>query len=60
MKIPKGWRKLRKGTIICEGDKFLFDFPKNQWLSTMAIGEKVGGGIVAMETYIRRIKKGTK
>jgi hypothetical protein len=56
IKIPKGWRKLRKGTVIERGDKFKV---RVGWERSCWWGEQVGGPL-CLNTYIRRIKKGSK
>lgn len=51
MKIPKGWYKLNRGTIIEDGDKF-HDIEKG-WLLTEAPGVVVGSFAINLLTYIR-------
>lgn len=58
MKIPKGWRKMRKGELITVGCKFYCD----GFEFSNAIGGSVGqygdGKGVARATYIKRkVKK---
>lgn len=57
LKVPKGWRVLKKGTVIKEGDKF----DSVGWWDTGAIGKRVGQKIggVASGCYIRE-KPSTK
>lgn len=52
--IPKGWRKLRKGTIAIDGDK-RFSPAAKRWLETCNNNGfwKVGGNEFI---YIRKIK----
>lgn len=51
-KIPKGWRKLRRGTRIQKGDRY---YNGRRWLKVAAsIGYLVG---MLSFAYIRRIKK---
>lgn len=57
MKIPKGWHRLRKGTVIKEGDKFLLS--QLGWRPSLCVGFKVGGTFAA-RFYIRRNRKGPK
>jgi hypothetical protein len=52
--IPKGWRKLRKGVTIKDGDKIL-DAWSGKWNATLAAGHKAGD-ILTPGPYIRRIK----
>lgn len=51
--IPKGWRKLRAGTIIKPGDRFA-SLAESEWRVTSAQGFLVGQ---LCDLYIRRIKK---
>jgi hypothetical protein len=53
IKIPKGWRKLKKGTLIRQGDRFL-DW-RGRWISTRDQGWHVGELNGAI--YIRKITK---
>ena len=61
MKIPKGWRKLADGQIICKGDK-VSDY-QARWVKAISIGDTVGWdrgfGEQQLE-YIRRIKRKAK
>lgn len=59
-KIPKGWRKLREGTWILDGDKSLQD--DGRWCKTMMAGCKVGWDrpILPICIYIRRIRKAAR
>ncbi len=50
LKIPRGWRKLRKGTVIAKGDAFIYG---DRIIDSLRIGEKTRGQAV----YIRRIKR---
>lgn len=64
--IPKGWRVLRKWTVIREGDKYLSSHCK--WCATilprkdnrMGCYWKVGGYAIAHLIYIRRKQPKTK
>ena len=58
-RIPRGWRKLRRGTILREGDHFLTNHGKEHF-HTMYVGDKVWESMGTKCTYIRRIKKGPK
>lgn len=62
MKIPKGWRKLRRGTRIQYGDMCKNKLDLEWSLTGMGESAKVGWDEVCKNplTYIRRIKKGTK
>lgn len=52
MKIPKGWKRLRKGTVLKPGDKFSAG---SNWLVTGEEGRIVG--VTASEKfYIRKTK----
>lgn len=53
-KIPNGWYKLKKGTIIKENDQFDLN---NGWYNTLCNGCKVGSEGAKLSTYIRRKKK---
>jgi hypothetical protein len=55
MKTPKGWRKLRKGTVIRKGDKYFCPMTQNWWYSGN-IGLKVGFTL-SSHTYIRRTRE---
>lgn len=68
MKIPKGWRRLRKGELIRKGDKYCWEWndsivapPLSQWSTTEYEGKKVGwskknkAGIILV--YFRRKKR---
>ena len=62
IKAPKGWRVMRKGTLLKTGDKF---FHGGYWYCTKIAGFKVGWDESLEErsggaAYIRRIKKGKK
>jgi hypothetical protein len=60
MKIPKGWRRLRRGEKIKTDDKFRCD---SYWEETSAVGAIYPNWIPKESTapYIRRItKKGRK
>jgi hypothetical protein len=51
MKIPKGWRRLRNGTVIKRGDK-LFNDVTDSWVWVdMTIGMRV----VCDGNFIRRL-----
>lgn len=52
-KIPKGWHKLRKGTVIKQGDKVLSG---RYWYLTGAQGSEVERHWFTQGPYIRRIK----
>ena len=56
MKIPKGWKKLRKGTVIVKGDKF-FNSPKDICFSLWGLGERVGWNSGKPLVYIRKIRR---
>jgi len=49
IKIPAGWRKLRKGTVIENGDKWN---NLDGWMRTFRTGDRI---IQSDATYIRRI-----
>jgi hypothetical protein len=52
-KIPRGYRKLRKGTILREGDLFeLLD--ESGWVETVAVGKRIGIKSYTDMPYIRR------
>lgn len=57
--IPKGWRKLRRGTLIRRGDRCRWYVPAAVgWRETECEGEKVGATAFTEVTYIRRkVKK---
>lgn len=51
--IPKGWRRLRRGTTIRKGDK-LWVHGHEVWGCTSYAGEKIGTPLTDC-LYIRRI-----
>ena len=51
-KIPPGYRKLRKGTILRKGDKFP---AAGKWFRTMQVGDKFGN--CTASSYIRPVSK---
>jgi hypothetical protein len=51
IKIPKGWKKLGKGTFIKRGDKW-FDCSNHRWNKSVSVGERVG---FLQDIYIRKI-----
>ena len=59
--IPKGWHRLRRGSIIQKNDKYLSinmrlsDF--YEWLPTESKGYKVGRKYAENMIYIRKNKK---
>ena len=42
IKIPRGWRKLRKGTIVKSGDQLIGMVHRNTIICISTIGMKVG------------------
>lgn len=54
-KIPKGWRKLRKGTVLTNEDKAFFKGEGFDY--TNCAGEEVGNWACDCEPYIRRVTK---
>lgn len=54
IKIPRGWRRLRAGTLVKDGDEF--NLENDWWLPTTLYNRKVPASL----TYIRRIKKSKK
>lgn len=57
VKIPRGWRRLRKGKTIIARDRYLCG--ADRWLVTNSVGYKVGDYYsgVAEAPYIRRIQR---
>lgn len=51
LKILKGWKKLRRGSVIKRGDRFWSIFYQ-EWMLTQAQGEHVQSHNV----YIRKVK----
>jgi len=56
MKIPKGYRKLRKGTLIKEGDMFYVPFFE-AWFKSVMSDVRVGQFFLPDFIFIRKIKK---
>jgi hypothetical protein len=54
--IPKGWRRLRRGEIIREGDQS-YDHHRLQFSFSFISGEKVGSERADCEPYIRKRAK---
>lgn len=58
VKIPKGWRRLRRGTKIRKGDKVRYWLPRDSgWALAICIGYSVGQTIQGPHIYIRRKAK---
>lgn len=55
LKIPKGWRKLRKGTPLQKGDRG-WGWDTGRWFYTTLALIRVGYGAADAEPYIRRRK----
>jgi hypothetical protein len=54
-KIPKGWRKLRRGSVVRKGDKFSDYALTNPWIDChFTVGEKVGCRDFRGRTFIRK------
>jgi hypothetical protein len=60
IKIPKGWRVLRKGTRLVATDECNVRTDLNDWMPTMYPGECVGSELANCPTYIRRITRPAK
>jgi hypothetical protein len=56
MKIPRGWRKIRRNTHIEDGDRFYLD-EFNGWFPSALMGMRVGIKGQTDCTYIRRIQR---
>ena len=58
VKIPKGWRRLRRGTKIRQGDKVRWWLPSDSgWQGASCWGHSVGLTISGPHIYIRRKAK---
>lgn len=58
VKIPKGWRRLRRNEAIHKGDKFRV---QGMWvLSVNWIDLKIKVGECASSIYIRKVKRATR
>lgn len=58
MTIPKGWKKVRRGTLLRAGDKFYNRFAQGNWMETFRADELFDSKNT--NTYIRRIAKKKK
>lgn len=54
MKTPKGWRRLKRETVLRDGDRYVC-WRSGVWISTMSAGAVVG--VNQGFGYIRRIKR---
>lgn len=55
-KIPKGWRRLRKGVLVRKGDKIYSDVFNRWYYVSVSIGRKVDGKAI----WVRRVTKCTR
>lgn len=55
MKIPKGWKKVKRGTFLRKGDKFFSRFVEGFWMETLSAGEHYNS--CNTNIYIRKITK---
>lgn len=58
-RTPKGWRRLRRGTILREGDKGRFWYIRG-FRYTLVAGCRAGYGAADAKFYIRRRAKSAR